>query len=156
MDGDRYFESLSQLLDDGVGLLVGTCDPAGVPRGDRAWGVRASDRGLRVVVGADDPELLDNIEGRVVAVTGADVRELRSVQLKGRATALEEPDEADIAAADEQSLAFLSGIEETDGTPYALTSRILPRRMMTMVIDVREGFDQTPGPTAGEPLREER
>lgn len=156
MGGQHYFESLSCLLDDGVGLLLGTSDARGVPLGDRAWGIRTSDRGLRVVVGADDSRLLDNIEGRIVAVTGADVREFRSVQLKGRAIALEEPDEDDIAAADQQSLAFLTGIEETDGTPYALTSRILPRRMMTVVVDVREGFDQTPGPTAGEPLQDQR
>lgn len=154
MTGVHHFAALACLLDEGVGLLVGTCDPSGTPRAGRAWGVREDGDTLRVVIGADDPTLLANLQGRVVAVTGADVRRLRSAQLKGEAIAIVEPDEDDLAVADEQTHAFLMAILDTDRTEYELTSRMLPRRMLTVVLRVNEGFDQTPGPSAGSPLVE--
>lgn len=154
MDGDDYFAALSCLLDDGVGLLIGTSDGSGVPRAGRAWGVRMDAKLLRVVIGADDSYLVANLDRRCVAVTGADVRRLRSAQLKGHVVAVEDPDEADLAVGDEHTAAFLTAIRETDGTEYELTSRLLPRRMLTVVIEVDEGFDQTPGPTAGTPIPE--
>lgn len=154
MSGDGYFEALSSMLDSGVGLLVGTCDASGVPRAGRAWGIRPDGDRVRVVVGADDPILIANADQRVVAITGADVRNLRSTQLKGRVVVITEPDEADLAVADANTDCFLTAIRETDGTPYELTSRLLPRRMVTIVIDVSAGFDQTPGPEAGSPLPE--
>ena len=156
MDGDDYFAALSCLLDDGVGLLIGTSDERHVPRAGRAWGVRMVDQLLRAVISADDPNLVANLDQGRVAVTGADVRQLRSAQLKGRVVAVEEPDETDLATADEHTAAFLTAIMETDGTEYELTSRLLPRRMLTVVVDVEEGFDQTPGPTAGERISEPR
>jgi len=149
MDGDDYFAALSCLLEDGVGLLIGTSDAGGVPRGGRGWGVRMDGQLLRVVISADDPKLVANLDQGHVAVTGADVRRLRSAQLKGCVVAVEEPDELDLAAADEHTAAFLTAILETDGTAYELTSRILPRRTLTVVVAVDDGFDQTPGPTAG-------
>lgn len=154
MDGDDYYSALSCLLDDGVGLLIGTADAGGLPRAGRAWGVRMDDDLLRVVIGADDPGLVANLEQGCVAVTGADVRRLRSAQLKGRVVAVVEPDEADLAASDEQTAAFLTAIFDTDGTEYELTSRMLPRRMLTVLVAVDEGFDQTPGPAAGAPIAE--
>lgn len=154
MSDDSYFSALSCLLDDGVALLIGTADQAGVPRAGRAWGIRPDDGRLRVVFGADDPVLLDNLHGGSVAVTGAEVRTFRSTQLKGRVTAVEEPDELDLAAADAHTGLLLAAIDETDGTGEAVTSRMLPRRMMTVVVDVSEGFDQTPGPDAGARLAE--
>ena len=154
MDGDDYFAALSCLLEDGVGLLIGTSDPRGVPRAGRGWGVRMDDQFLRVVIGADDPILVANLDQGQVAVTGADVRRLRSAQLKGRVVAIGDPDDDDLAAADEHTAAFLTAILETDGTEYELTSRMLPRRMLTVVVEIDEGFDQTPGPTAGAPIPE--
>jgi hypothetical protein len=154
MPGHGYFEALSCLLDGGVGILVGTSDAAGVPRAGRAWGLRMDDDRLRAVIGGDDPALVANLDGRMVAITGAEVRTLRGAQLKGRVLAVVEPDVLDLEAADAQTEAFLTGIEDTDGTPYHLTSRMLPRRMVTIVVDIVEGYDQTPGPGAGQPLLE--
>ena len=156
MDGDDYFAALSCLVDDGVGLLIGTSDEHGVPRAGRAWGIRMDDKLLRAVISADDPTLVANLHERHVAVTGADVRRLRSAQLKGRVVAVEEPDESDLATADEHTAGFLTAILETDGTEYELTSRLLPRRMLTVVVAVDEGYDQTPGPRAGERIPEPR
>jgi hypothetical protein len=154
MDGHDYFAALSCLLEDGVGLLIGTSDAKCVPRAGRAWGVRMDGKLLRVVISADDPNLIANLDQGSVAVTGADVRRLRSAQLKGRVVEVVEPDDADLAAADEHTAAFLTAILETDGTAYELTSRMLPRRTLTVVVEVEEGFDQTPGPAAGTPIPE--
>ena len=149
-----YFAALSCLVDDGVALLIGTSDADGLPRAGRAWGVRMDDGRLRVVIGAEDPTLIANLDGRIVAVTGGEVRTLRSAQLKGRVVEVVEPDEEDVATADRQTELFQRGILETDGTEYTLTARLRADRLLTVVVEVTEGFDQTPGPAAGAPLED--
>jgi hypothetical protein len=144
---------LLSLIEDGVGLLLGTCDDDDVPRGTRAWGVRVvGDRLLRVTFSADDATVVANASTGLVAVTGADVRHLRSVQLKGRVQAIEEPDEDDLALAAEQTALFFEAIHETDRTEIDVLRRILPARMLAAVVEVGDAFDQTPGPNAGAAL----
>ncbi len=144
---------LLSLIDDGVGLLLGTCDDDDVPRGTRAWGVRVvGDRQLRVTFGADDELVVTNASGGLVAVTGADARELRSAQLKGRVLAVEEPDEDDLACAAAHTDLFFRAIHETDHTEIDVLRRILPARMLAAVVEVGDVFDQTPGPNAGATL----
>jgi hypothetical protein len=153
MPDDGLIPALSCLMHDGAGLLVGTADAEGVPRGTRGWGLRLDDDGrLRVTVSADDPAIVENLTDGLVALTAADVRTLRSAQLKGRVVAVEEPDEDDTTTAEDQVAAFFQGIVETDGHDTAVLQHILPSRQLTIVVDVASGFDQTPGPTAGDEL----
>ena len=74
----------------GVGLLpiVGTVGPDGEPHAARGWGITVPttpSTTVRLLVDADDADGLRHLaDGGAVAVTGADVPTLRSVQLKGR------------------------------------------------------------------------
>ncbi len=153
MSDDGFASPLLSLVDDGVGLLLGTVDADNRPRGTRAWGVRAVDDGLlRVVFSADDDRVVHNARTGAIALTGADVRHLRSAQLKGRARSVGEPDADDLAVAAAQTELFLVAIHETDRHDLVLLERFLPARMLMLEMEVCEMFDQTPGPTAGTAL----
>jgi hypothetical protein len=152
-DDGRFFPALACLMDEGAGLLIGTADADGTPRATRGWGVRLdADGRLRVIVGADDPTVVANLHDRVVAVTTASVRTLKSVQLKGPVLAIDDPDADDLAAVEAQTDQFVRGIVETDGYPEHIVRRLVPDRYLSIVIDVGAGFDQTPGPAAGAAL----
>lgn len=153
MAGDGFASPLLSLVDKGVGLLLGTVDDHDVPRGTRAWGVRVLDHGVvRVTFGADDEVVVANVTDGIVAITGADVRDLRSAQLKGRVRAVAEPDDADLAAVAFQTEQFFRAIHETDLHDFDLLRRIMPTRMLTAEVEVSDAYDQTPGPSAGTPL----
>ncbi len=151
---------LTAMIDAGAGLIVGTVDDGGEPRATRAWGAAADPASpgvLRVAVTADDDVTVRNLApGALVAVTGADVRTLRSVQVKGRILATAAPTEGDLRMVDEQTERFLVGIHETDGNPIELLRRMLPRRIVMIEVDVSGVYDQTPGPDAGTALEAER
>lgn len=156
-DDGSFAAPLFSLVDSGVGLLFGTSDSDNVPRGTRAWGVRVVGDGLlRVTFGADDEVVVANASRGAVAVTGADARELRSAQLKGRVLSVEEPDEVDLATAAEQTDLFFQAVHETDHDEIDLLRRLLPTRMLAAVVEVSDAFDQTPGPNAGSAVRPER
>ncbi len=103
-----------------------------------------------IAAGRTDPEHLR--VGRAIAITGADVLTLRSMQLKGRAlsgssrpTPRTEPEPAGTR------LAFFTDIAETDGTPLGLLmERLVPDRdIVRAQSSVEELYDQTPGPARG-------
>ena len=153
MDGG-FAAPLLSIIDDGVGFLLGTADRDNVPRGARAWGVRVvGERRLRVVFSADDEIVVANAAEGMVAVTGAEVRFLRSAQLKGRSVRIEAPDADDLEAAAVQTDLFFRAVNETDQNDLDMLRRFLPTRMLAIEIEVCDAFDQTPGPTAGAPLR---
>ncbi len=153
MADSGFASPLLSLVDKGVGLLLGTTDEHHVPRGTRAWGVRViGDRVIRVTFGADDAVVVANASSGTVAITGADVRELKSAQLKGRVLRVVEPDPADLDVAATQTELFLTAIHETDFHDLQVLQRILPGRMLSADVEIDDAFDQTPGPTAGATL----
>ena len=139
---------------------MATVGPDGAPRAGRGWGLTltaTSTSPVRILIDADDAETLANLgrdgdHGGRIAITGADVRTLRSFQLKGRVTALEPGGEEDHDKADRYCDDFFTDIEVTDGTPRVLTERLRPARYVACTVDVEEAFDQTPGPQAGSPV----
>jgi len=152
-------EAVQELLESPCGLLVATVSADGWPRATRAWGATVADAAagrLRVLVTGDDPVSLANLaEGGVVAVTGADVRTLQAVQVKGSVVALEPPTPADEARAAAHTAAFFAQISEMDGIPVTLLRRLAPHALVACVVEVGEVFDQSPGPGAGASLRGE-
>lgn len=117
-------------------------------------------RRVRLAVSADDPVMVTTLgqhAERVVhlAVTGADVATLRSLQLKGRVVAVEEPDAADRELVDRHQNLFVAKIEATDGHPRDVVWRFLPTALIMVEVVVDEAYDQTPGPDAGQALRAE-
>ena len=77
-------------------------------------------------MGADDQVSVDNLENGRFALTGADVRTLRSVQLKGRVVSTEPATAEDVQLVADHSSAFFRAVHETDGLPIALLERLLP------------------------------
>ena len=148
------------LAERGCALTVGTVGPDGAPHASRGWGLTLTATAtspVRLLLDADDDATLANLErtdrhGGRIAITGADVRTLRSFQLKGRVVAIEAVTEADHEKADRYCDDFFTDILVTDGTPRALTERLRPARFVACTVEVEEAFDQTPGPQAGSPV----
>ena len=143
---------LMELVGAGASLVAGTVAADGEPRATRAWAAWVVDertRRMRVVMGADDQVSVDNLENGRFALTGADVRTLRSLQLKGRVVRTEPATPEDVQLVADHSGAFFRAVHETDGMPIALLERLLPATVVAVEFEVEEMFDQSPGPGAG-------
>ena len=136
----------------GTSLVVGTVGADGAPRATRAWAARVVDAAsgrIRVVMSADDAQSVSNLGSGVVALTGADVRTLESVQLKGTIVVVEPATAEDLEAVTAHTDAFFVAVEETDGLPISLLRRLMPREVIAFEFVVDGTFDQSPGPSAG-------
>jgi hypothetical protein len=147
----------ARLFESGCALTVGTVAPDGSPHASRGWGLTILPGGeqVRLLLDADDGTAIANLASTgAVAVTGAAVPTLRSVQIKGRA---EPPvpthDAADLACAARFREGFFGDVERIEGTPRALLERLTPARLSVCTVTVDELYDQTPGPIAGTALR---
>lgn len=149
----RLDDDLVPFLESGCALVIGSVSADGAPFAARGWGLDVLDPAagrIRLLVAAADLPSL----GPAIAVTGASVRTLRSVQLKGTVEVVEE--RAD--AADEERSAryrddFFGTVADADGTPRATLDRLQPGALAALRIAVDELYDQTPGPGAGAALR---
>jgi hypothetical protein len=149
-----------EFLESGCALIVGTVDAGGAPHATRGWSAMVLDPGaarLRLGLGALDTVALDNLEatGRI-AVTGANVHTLRSLQMKGRAGDIVPADDADRERITLYCDAFYTDVYETDGTPRDLLERLTPADFVMCEVTVDESYNQTPGPAAGNALAPRR
>ena len=150
-----FATELMTILESGAGLVVGTVSTDGEPRADRAWAasvVDAESCRLRFVMSADDPAVVENLQGAMVSLTGAEVITYQSVQLKGRPVVVEAATAGGLELAHRQSEAFFEAVHRSDGNPVESLRRMLPHRMVAVEMLVEETFDQTPGPSAGTAL----
>lgn len=142
-----------EFLSGGCALIVGTVSGDGVPIATRAWGcsvLPGDDATVRLLLASDDTTTLEHVApGGRIAITAADVRTLRSLQLKGRAVRVEPVTDADGQRAHAYVDAFFTDIEETDGSPRSVLERLVPVGYVACIVAVEELFDQTPGPRAG-------
>lgn len=147
------------LVQGGSGLLVGTVRSDGVPYASRAWGlevVTPDPLRVRLLLDPHETEVLANLEtGCPVAVTAADVKTFRSVQLKGTSRGAVPRRTADGDRFDRYVAEFFGDIEESDHKPRDLIERLRPADVVAVEIDVTEVYDQTPGPAAGRSLEGE-
>jgi hypothetical protein len=149
---------LTPLLASGSALVAALIDADGEPRATRAWSVEVTSADppvARVALQADevagaghDPAAPDV----AIAVTGAMVRTLESLQMKGRIVAIEPPTDADLALIHDHLHGFATAVEEKDRIPRTLLEYIFPDRFEMVTIEVSDLFDQTPGPSAGSRL----
>ncbi|MCO8126214.1 pyridoxamine 5'-phosphate oxidase family protein [Acidimicrobiia bacterium EGI L10123] len=145
-------EALRAFLERGCATIVGTASADGVPHAQRGWGCSVvGPTTVRLLLDASDAELRTHLDaGGPIAVTSADVRTLRSVQLKGRVTEVENvPGPADLERCHVHNEELFRDIEETDFFPRLLTERMVPPGYLVAVVEVEELYDQTPGPGAG-------
>jgi hypothetical protein len=150
-------DELRAAIADKTALIVGMVGEHGEPYATRGWALRFPDPDrprCRLVIGADELPALGRRPGRkLLALTITHIRTLASVQLKGPAGDPEPATADDLDAVRSYCDHFFKEIEETDGTPPALTARVVPFEFVTCELDVEELFDQTPGPRAGAQLR---
>lgn len=149
-----FDEETAALLASGCALIVGTVGVDGAPHAGRGWGVDviedAEPARLRLLLDIEDVATLEHAAaGGAMAVTATSVRNLRSVQLKGRATGVEVASRDDLDRAQRYVDAFFTDIQETDGTSLDLLCRFLPVGYVACTIEADERYDQTPGPGAG-------
>jgi hypothetical protein len=147
-----FSADVRSILAAGTSLIVGTVGPDGEPRATRAFALTIVDPEadvVRLVLSADDPVVVGHLDTGVIAVTAADVRTLRSVQLKGRIVAVEPTTADDEAVVADHSGRFFQAIHETDGHDLSAIRQMLPIETVSVEIRVEELFDQTPGPDAG-------
>jgi predicted pyridoxine 5'-phosphate oxidase superfamily flavin-nucleotide-binding protein len=142
-----------EFLESGCALIVGTVDADGAPHATRGWSAKVLDPGgdrLRLGLDALDSAALDNLEatGRI-AITGANVRTLRSLQMKGRASDIVPAEDSDRERITRYCDAFYTDVYETDGTPRQLLERLTPADFVMCEVTVDESYNQTPGPAAG-------
>ena len=145
-------EELAAFAADGRALIVGAVDPGGAPHSTRGWGFCLDADGVPVVLlDADDGRGLDALApGRPIAVTAADVRDLRSIQFKGSVQRVEEASTTDVGRVEAYVRAFRRAIVETDGIPPESVDRLTPTRFVRCRFACADIFDQTPGPGAGD------
>lgn len=150
---------LARFLEGGCALIVGTVGADGVPSATRGWGavVGADANSLRLLLSARDDSTIANLNATgAIAVTGADVRTLSSVQLKGRARIVGPATARDLGVMRRYTDLFFGDVEETDGTPRVVLDRLVPADFVACIVEVETLFDQTPGPGAGAPLEGSR
>lgn len=148
-----------KFLESDNALIVATVSPSGEPHATRGWGVTVlpgEDRTLRLLLAADDAVALAHLaDGGAIAITGADVRTFRSMQVKGRAVAIEPGTDADRARAARFVEQFFGAVMEVDGALRHQISRLEPVDYVACTVVVDDTFDQTPGPGAGGRVSEE-
>lgn len=151
-----FSDEFDEMMRVGGALVVGSVLADGTPRATRAWSYELVDpaaRRIRFTMSADDPAIVADLTSGRVALTGANVVDFRSVQVKGPVVAVDELRESDAELMQQQAEQLFAAIEATDGNPAALMRRILPLRAVAVEVQVEEEFDQTPGPGAGAALR---
>jgi hypothetical protein len=152
-----FANELTEMVESGAGLVVGTVSAEGEPRAQRAWAVSivdADERRIRFVMSADDPVMVEHLASGNVSLTGAHVSTFHSVQFKGRPVVVEAPSAEDMEMVRAQSEKFFEMVNRVDGNPVEQLRRMLPLETVAVEMIVAEMFDQTPGPSAGRALAE--
>jgi pyridoxamine 5'-phosphate oxidase-like protein len=148
---------LAELLESPCSLIVGTVDAEGRPDASRAWGVEVlDDRHVRVLLSTQAPVTRANVEGGGrLALTATHFTTFESVQLKGRATRVEDATPADRIRFDRYCAGACRAIAAADGTPEELVARFMTADVYACLMAVDSVFDQTPGRSAGTQLAPE-
>ena len=147
---------LVEFVHSGVAVGVGSRDETMRPAFTRAWGPQESDdrRSLTLcVLAAEGSAMRANLEGNGAVATGFCPPTIaKAVQLKGVAEVLGEPGAEDLERVEQHISAFRAECDRI-GVPPEVSARICGGSNLVLVsVSIHEGFDQTPGPTAGRRL----
>lgn len=139
-------------LNAGLSILAASVDAEGVPSCCRGIAIRSNDQletlTLYVPVATSQQMLANVASTRRIAVVASDVVSHHTTQIKGTTT--------NVRLASEEERAFVRGrlqdysdVLETVGLPKRITRTVNHWPAFAIEFDVREVFDQTPGPKAG-------
>jgi hypothetical protein len=147
-----FTSEMVSFLQSGCALIVGTVGAAGVPLASRGWGldIDAEELSGRLLLASDDPVLREHLASTArLAVTGASVRTLRSVQLKGSVRDVEPATDADRERSRRYCDELFGDIVAVDHAERWQTQRLEPADLIACRFGIDEVFDQTPGFAAG-------
>jgi hypothetical protein len=147
---------LVEFVHSGVAVGVATRDESLRPAIARAWGpqVAADRRSFTLCVTAPEGSATRaNLERNgSIAVGFSPPTIAKAVQLKGVAAVLGEPGPNDLERAERHNSAFLAECDRI-GAPRELAERMfVAAGLLLLSVAIDDGFDQTPGPTAGRRL----
>ena len=153
-------ERLVAFLESGCSIIVGIVGDDGEPHARRGWGIDVLDAGagrIRLLLEANGggprgPGLEGWAGAPRIAITGADIHTLYSVQCKGAVVRAEALTDDDRARHEAFCAAMFEHIHEVDGFPLEMIVRMRPNDLVALEVEVDELFDQTPGPRAGTPI----
>lgn len=146
-------------LQRGVSISVGACDDGGQPCLARAIGCKVTDDLRRVTVfisATQATQVLAGIRANgAIAVVFSEPSTHRTLQLKGRETAVSGLNGADMLIVERYAGAFARelaplGFEETVVRTLLACP---PADLVALTFTPSEAYLQTPGPQAGKPLR---
>jgi hypothetical protein len=151
----RIDEPLKDFLESGLACIVGTASNDGWPRIVYCWGARASGGGNRLDVYLDrvrsEPTLANLQENGHIAVTVGDPVSYRSVQIKGAFVEWAYPTPDEEVWVKNSREAFIVRTSLVGDDP-GLVRNLWFDEVVRITLAVEQGFDQTPGPGAGQPL----
>lgn len=149
-------DALKEFCESGVSALLGTVDAEGRPHLSYAWGPRIHPGGAAVSLYVDRERagalLAGSDVGAQIAATFTDPVSMRSIQLKGRIIGTGEPDDAERHWVERHRDAFTTTTSLVGDPPHAIRNLWLQGPTVRVDLSVERGFDQTPGPNAGQPL----
>ena len=151
-DSTVLSEEIAAFVGSGLAVVVATRDALLRPEIARGWGLEvASDRSavtLCVSVAPGSPTRANLEQNGSVAITCSRPSTYRTVQLKGNAIELREPDEERLVRVREHLAAFVEEVWRV-GVQREGAQSLLERDLVEATIALREVFDQTPGANAG-------
>jgi hypothetical protein len=146
---------LAAFVRSGVATVVATCDEDLRPEITRAWGPDVSEDGCSVtlcVTALPGSETRTNLErDGAIAVNFTLPTTYRSVQLKGSVLDVRDPSPEELARVERHVALFVEETEQV-GLSAAGARQLAERDLIAVTFAVRELYDQTPGPNAGERL----
>lgn len=149
-------DALARFVQSGVAVIVGTTTDDGRPHAAYGWAPRVGDRGRSLSLFLDAPRadttLADLQSNGRIAVTVGDPVSYRSVQFKGRFQESGEASDADAVWLAAYREAFLVNTSLVGDPPTVIRNLWLDGPAVRITMTVDRAFDQTPGPTAGQPL----
>jgi hypothetical protein len=148
-------DELVSFLESGVAIVVATRDDDLQPEIARGWGLEVDTTAGTATLCLDAPpgsRTRTNLAGNgALAVTCSRPSTYRTVQLKGSALELREPTGEQLTAARRHLEAFVEEVGKVGVEPEGART-FLGDELVSVTFDVRELYDQTPGPRAGERL----
>jgi|SRR6478609_697137 len=146
-------KSLTEFLEQGLAIHMGTRNAQMEPNGCRVTAVRVEEQGQHLVAfipKAATADVLDDLKSNgQAAVSMARPADDRAVQVKGQFLSLRDADESEEAFVMDQWRGFLGQLDAIGlaGTAATTTWSVWP--CVAVTIRVTQIFSQTPGPEAG-------
>jgi hypothetical protein len=148
--------SLTEFLEQGLAIHIGTRNAALRPNGCRVTAVRVEDQGRHLVVylpKAATPAVLEDLRSnRQAAVSFARPTDDRAVQVKGELISERDADPSEEAFVLGQWQALLKELDMIGLAALTSTSSWLMWPCVAITLRVTNVFSQTPGPEAGSVL----